>query len=301
MKRILLISCALAIGGLAFWLITAYQPRLVSPSPSERLSITTSIYPLWDLAKNISGEQALVTVITPLGVEPHEYEPTPGDIAKIYSSQLFIYNGNGVDSWAEKIATDIRAKGIPVLAMRSLVHSLGRDPHFWLDPSIVAQETNTVGETLRALDPKHADTYQKNGEQYENRLMALDAEYKKGLARCASKEIVTSHNAFQYLAHRYGLTSLFILGLSPDEEPSAKSIADITRIAKQKKINAIFFETLISPKLSQTIAAEIGVETLVLNPIENITQEEFANGESYISLMKKNLNNLQIALTCQNL
>lgn len=275
---------------------------------TKKLKVVVSFYPLADFAKNVGGDYVDVTNITPTGAEPHDYEPTPQDIAKVYNSDVFIANGNGVDAWADKIEEDLISKGIKVIKISGHVASLKSnspegqasfDPHFWLDPVYVEEEIDIIADTLIEIDSVHEKEYNQNRNAYKAQLEELEQEYTKGLASCQIRQIVTSHNAFNYLANRYNLTTLYILGLSPDEEPSPKAIAEVANIARQKGIKYIFFETLVSPKLSETIANEIGAKTLVLNPIEGLTDEEIAQDKNYISVMRDNLTNLKVALQCQ--
>jgi len=270
--------------------------------------IVASFFPLADFSQNIGGSLVTVTTITPAGAEPHDYEPTPQDIAKMYNSQLFVYNGNGVDPWADKVRSDLENKGVTVIKMADYLDSLRSDasgnqeglydPHFWLSPLNAQKETDIIADALIKVDPAHESAYNQNRNSYKAQLKELDAQYQISLRSCNKHEIVTSHNAFNYLAARYGFNTLYILGLSPDGEASPQIIAQVTDLAKQKGIKYIFFESLVSPKLSQTIANEIGAQVLELNPIEGFTQEEISEGNNYLSQMRKNLTNLKIALEC---
>lgn len=283
------------------------QQQANQNSTLEKINIATSFYPLYDFAQNVGGNFVSVTNITPPGSEPHDYEPTPKDIVKIYQSKLLILNGNGVDAWGEKIEQELKDKGIAVLKMSNSLNSLKNsskggesyDPHFWLDPENAKKETELIYEELVKIDPSHKQEYNKNAESYLQKLETLNQNYKDGLKQCEQNTIVTSHNAFNYLASRYGLNTLYILGLSPDQEPAPKTIADVAEAVKQKNIQYIFFESLVSPKLAQTIASETGAKTLELNPIEGFTAEEIASGKNYITQMQNNLNNLKVALKCQ--
>lgn len=275
----------------------------------KKVQVVASFYPLADFTKNIGGDYVEIKNITPAGSEPHDYEPTPQDIVAVYNAKLFIYNGNRIDAWADKIVDDLKKQGVTVIKMSEYVESLKimetdselgeYDPHFWLDSILVQTEVDAIADALIAVDGEHKDEYLKNKEKFKNELSLLDQEFRSGLARCKLHEIITSHNAFSYLARRYSLSTLYILGLSPDEEPSSGRIAQIADIAREKNITHIFFETLLSPKLANTIATEIGAKALVLNPIEGLTDQEIGEGKDYISVMRDNLTNLKIALQCQ--
>ena len=274
----------------------------------QKIKIMASFYPLAHFAENIGGSFVEVSNITPSGAEPHEYEPTARQIAEVYNAKMLIINGNGVDAWAEKIQSDLESRAVAVVKMSDRLDSLKNnggdeegqyDPHFWLDPILAQKEVDIIAEALIKIDPARAKEYNQNRDNFKKQLADLDGEYKTGLAACKQNTIVTSHNAFNYLASRYNLHTLYILGLSTEEEPSPKTIAEVADAAKSKGIKYIFFETLVDPKLSETIAKEIGAQTLVLNPIEGLNNEEIEAGKNYISVMKDNLANLKLALACQ--
>lgn len=278
---------------------------------SEKLKVIATFYPLAELARQVGGELVDVTNITPTGAEPHDYEPSPRDIIKIRSAKVFLLNGGNIDVWAEKIQNDLKKRGIEVINMSEslrkstqLLRSQGKngerfDPHFWLDPILRQEQVAIVRDTFIKVDPENAEYYRKAGEDYINRLVTLDQEYKDGLRHCAIREVVVSHAAFGYLAKRYQLEMIYISGISPDQEPSPRRLAEISLLAREKNIKYIFFETLLSPKLAETVAREIGAKTLVFNPIEGLTDEEIRAGKNYISLMEDNLKNLRIALQCK--
>jgi len=300
--------CVVAIG--VGWKAGILSSQSVSrQTPIKQINVVASFYPLYEFAKHVGGNNVEVTNITPAGAEPHDYEPSPQDIAKIYKAQLFIFNGNGVDSWGDRIQRDLESKGVEVLKISDHVKSLqtnppgavkpsGYDPHYWLDPIHAEKQTDLIADALIKIDGRQAE-YHQNRDRFKRQLADLDRQYKAGLARCRLREIVVSHNAFNYLANRYHLSILYISGITPDEEPSPSRMAEIVTFARQKNIKYIFFETLVSPKLADTIASEIGAKTLVLNPIEGLTDQEIAQGKNYISVMEDNLANLRTALQCR--
>ncbi len=278
---------------------------------STGLSVTASFYPLGDFAKKVGGEYVAVSITTPAGAEPHDFEPTAGDITQVQSAMLFILNGGGVDTWAERLAPDLRKKGVTVVNMSDSIAAkldapveeegeLPYDPHFWLDPVNVEQEVAVIRDALVSVDPDHADAYKTQAEQFLGQLKDLDAAYTAGLANCTTRTFFTSHSAFSYLARRYNLRQFSVTGVSPDSEPSPEQLATLADQARTQKIKYVFFETLVSPKLAQTLAAEVGAQTLVLNPIEGLTADDIKNGKDYLSVMRENLANLQLALDCRS-
>jgi zinc transport system substrate-binding protein len=281
-----------------------------APTLTGKLKVVASFYPLAEFARNVGGNLVDVTNITPAGAEPHDYEPTPQDIVTVHKTNILLLNGNGLDAWGDKVAPQVKEEHVMVLRMSGVVQSLQsaseeniskpvNDPHFWLDPVHAQEMVRAIENAMVQADPTHAHEYRQNGETYIQSLKQLDEEYHKGLAMCKNKEIVTSHNAFTYMAKRYKFTSFYLSGLSPDEEPTASKFAAATQLARQKQIKYIFFESLVSPKQADTIAKEIGAQTLVLNPIEGLTDADIAAGKNYMSEMQNNLKNLRIAMECK--
>lgn len=294
---------------LMFFATTKSTPR------SEKIEITTSFYPLAEFSRQVGGEFVQVQSLTPTGVEPHDFEPAPRQVQTIYKSDLFVFNGGGVDAWASDLAPSIEQNGVQILEMSGLMTNLlpvteseeeGEDheeelfdEHFWLSPKLAQREVEAIADALIAIDPIHAAQYQMNTKSFIDELQELDQEYEQGLAVCDIRVSVTSHAAFAYLAKDYDFQQLPLTGLSPDEEPSAGSLARLSEIAKELGVKYVFFETLVDPKLAQTLAREIGAQTLVFNPLEGLTQEEINLGENYLSIMMENLDNLRTAMLCQ--
>ena len=274
---------------------------------SNKLQIVASFYPLYFLSEQIAGDKADVVNITPAGAEPHDYEPTAQDIAQIENSKLLVLDGTGLEAWGNSIKQNLNPKNTTVLTVgdgiiNQKVMEDGQnviDPHIWLSPPLVKQITDKITQALMQIDPANSNYYQNNENSLKAKLDDLDAQYKQGLSNCAEKNIITSHAAFGYLATTYRLNQVPIAGLSPDAEPSPQQLADITKFAKANNVKYIFFESLVSPKLSDTIATEVGAKTLVLNPIEGLTNDEISQGKNYFTEMQNNLSNLKIALQCK--
>jgi zinc transport system substrate-binding protein len=292
------------IGLLTFVLNHNKQKPIVQ---TNKLQIVASFYPLYFFSEQIAGDKANVTNITPAGAEPHDYEPTAQDIAQIEKSKLLVLDGTGLEAWGNNIKQNLNPKNTTVLTVgdgiiNQKVMEDGQnviDPHIWLSPPLVKQIADKITLALIQIDPVNSNYYQTNANSLKTKLDSLDAEYKQGLSNCAEKNIITSHAAFGYLATTYGLNQVPIAGLSPDAEPSPQQLADITKFAKDNNVKYIFFESLVSPKLSDTIANEIGAKTLVLNPIEGLTNDEISQGKNYFTEMQNNLSNLKIALLCK--
>jgi zinc transport system substrate-binding protein len=279
----------------------------INNGSNGKLQVTASFYPYYFFASQIGGDKANVTNLTPAGAEPHDYEPSAGDIVRIDSSQLLILNGQ-VEPWGAKIQSDLKGKSTVVLIAglglftQKVTDEEGVtaiDPHVWLSPTRAKVQVKAILNEFIQLDPQNKDYYTANATTLLTALDKIDSDYKAGLASCQKKDIVTSHAAFGYMASDYGLTQIPIAGLSPDAEPSLQEMANITNFVKANGIKYIFFESLVSPKLSQTIANATGAQTLVLDPLEGLTPNAIAQGQNYLTVMEQNLHNLEVALECK--
>lgn len=291
----------------------------VSPQqnpPLDRLRVTASFYPIAFIAERVGGEHVHVVQITPGASEPHDYEPTPHDVVSIERGDIFLWNGYGVDAWAQKTAENLSRAGKTSLQVAEGLatltfthddddhghvdeHELAIDPHVWLDLTLMQSMTERVRDAFIQRDPVHADAYRSSAEDLHQELGTLHQEYVSGFSSCAQKHIVTSHDAFGYMAHRYGLIVTSIAGISPDEEPSPARMAEIISVIRREKVSTVFFEALISPRLAEVIARETGATTSMLNPIEGLTDSDRAEKADYLSLMRSNLASLRTALSCK--
>lgn len=273
-----------------------------SPPDDSNVKIVASFYPLAHVAEQVTrNTPAQVTTVVPSGVEPHDFEPSAQDTAQIQSADLFLMNGAELEHWAEEITAEklVMSEHVTLLPLQDEDEHGAFDPHFWLDPVIVQTEVSVLADELSRLFPEYETQYQQNAASYIAQLKQLDTAYQNGLKTCQIREMIVSHDAFSYLGERYEIELHAIAGLSPEEEPSARHIAELATLATEKGIKHIFFETLVSPKLAETIANEVDAETLVLNPIEGLTDEEQAAGKTYISVMNENLQNLRTAMQCE--
>lgn len=301
-KMASLVALAMVATGAIFILMSNQKPTIPSQE-GKRLSVATSFYPLYFFAKEIAQDKADVKNITPAGAEPHDYEPTAQDIAGIERSDLLILNGDGLEAWGESIRKNIDPSHTTVviagegLATKAAAGEV-MDPHIWLSPMLAEKMVDRIMQGFIKADPKNRNAYRSNADRLKAQLADLDIAYKQGLSFCAEKNIITSHASFGYLAEAYGLKQVSITGFSPDAEPSSQQLADIVKFAKDNNVKYIFFESLVSPKLAETIATEVGAQTLVLDPLEGLNSEEIAAGKNYFSVMKDNLVNLETALAC---
>lgn len=294
-KILLLLTLIFLVSFLAAIAFLSQKPQ-ADTAKSPKILITTSFYPLYYLATSIGGQYVEVTNLTPPGVEPHDYEISSQDIAQMRHGQLLIFTGV-LEPWAEKIDQTVSGTGLKVLNFRELAK--GEDSHFWLDPTIYASASDMVTMSLVTIDPSHKEYYLQRSISLRQKLVLLDEKYRDQLRNCTTSDFVTSHAAFGYLANRYSLNQVPLSGLSAESESSLKQLAQITEIVRQKKLKVIFYENILSPKLSETIAKETGSQILLLNPLESLTIKEQEEGKDYLSIMEENLENLKIALQCR--
>lgn len=310
MKSKLLLGIGIAVVVIAIlwrFLPARKDQASTSTQSAERLQIVASFYPLYFFTKEIVGDNAEVANLTPAGAEPHDYELTTQDAARLEKADLVIVNGR-LEPWAERIGDEFIERGKPLLTVTegvSLEDSTDdegravKDPHVWLSPRLSKTIVEKIADAVSRLDQANTAAYGANAKMLMDKLDALDTQFRQGLSSCKQKNIITAHAAFGYTSRDYGFTQVPIAGLSPDAEPTAQDLAEVTRFAREKQIKYIFFESLVSPKLAQTIAREVGAQTLVLNPIEGLTPEEEKQGKNYFTEMEQNLNHLRIALQCQ--
>jgi len=254
---------------------------------SSRDTVVAAFYPLAYAAEQVGGPTYGVLNLTPAGAEPHDIELAPQQVAAIQRARVVLYLSHGFQPAVADALRGAQGRAIDVLAGITLRPG---DPHVWLDPVLYARIVRRIGSALGR--PQAAARLAMS-------VLALDGAYRKGLAHCASREFVTTHAAFGYLAARYGLHQVSITGIDPASEPAAQKLVALVQLVRRDHLKTIFFERLVSPKLAQTIAREAHVTTAVLDPIEGLTPSEAAHGATYLSLMRQNLRALRSDLGCR--
>lgn len=303
---------AVLVGGCASPLA---RPQL-GQAPA-RISVIASFYPLYEFTKRIGGDGVDVRNLVPPGVSPHDFEPSAQDMATLHRARVLVYNGAGFEPWVEKVLPTLpetvervdTTAGLLLLAGRhdDQPHGAGRreqreaaraDPHVWLDPLLAQRQAGRILDALARVDPGRREVYRANAASLEADLAALHERIAVRLGRCRQRTIVTAHAAFSYFARRYGLRMIAISGLSPEAEPSPIRLRQVLHQVRQYRVRAIYFETLASPKVAQTIAREVGARTLVLDPVEGLTLDRQAAGATYFTVMNENLQQLVEGLDC---
>jgi zinc transport system substrate-binding protein len=300
------VIAAAAAAGLVVSLLSGCATDSAATAPSGRPVIAAAFYPIEELVRSVGGESVDVFTLVPPGQEAHDYEPTAQQVGKLQSAQVVFYLGDGFQPDVEKAVASLpdSVRKVDLLESVNLlpvtdalqgtegdiegeVLTGGNDPHVWLDPQNMIAMAKVVAETL--------DT---DATGFVDQLQRLDTSFSGGLVHCRSHVIVTSHRAFEYLSHRYGLTQIPIAGISPTEEPSAKTLEAVAKAARANNVTTIYFEAGVPDDLANTVADEIGATTAVLDPLESLSSDQLDAGATYISVMTEDLATLRAGLGC---
>lgn len=289
------------------------------------LSVIASFYPLQYAVERVGGDAVTVTNLTKPGGEAHDLELSPKDVAALTDADLVVYLGgfqpavdDAVAAQAPDTSFDVAPKARLDLEAGDDGHDHGADhdhadeahaddkdhaghegttdPHFWLDPTRLADVADAVAQRLAAVAPQDAATFTANAAALRTDLETLDAELAAGLESCTSRDLVTSHQAFGYLAQRYDLEQVGITGLSPEAEPDAATVARVADFVRANDVRTIYYETLVSPDVARTVAAETGAGTAVLDPLEGLSDASAA--QDYLGVMRANLAALRAGQPC---
>lgn len=308
------------------------DPSAAGGGSSGTLSVQASFYPLQYVTERVGGDLVQVDSLTPAGAEPHDLELSPAAVDGLRTADAVVYLSGfqpAVDDAVAQAAPEHALDAVHAGVEGEEAHSAeehgaaeeahseeahgdeasaeephaeddhghdhgGEDPHFWLDPDRLAAVATEVAHELAEVDPDNAAAYESNAEELAEELAALDEEFTEGLATCERDTIVVSHDAYGYLADKYDLEQVAIAGLDPDTEPSPARLAEIGKVVEAEGVTTVFSESLVNPKVAETLAAEHGIETAVLDPVENQSDEN----ADYQQVMRNNLEALRTALDC---
>ncbi|MCK0117470.1 zinc ABC transporter substrate-binding protein [Isoptericola sp. S6320L] len=297
------------------------------------VQVLASFYPLQYVAEQVGGDLVTVDNLTPPAAEPHDLELAPSQVREVGDADLVVFQSGfqpAVDEAVEARAPEHVVDAAEIVTLEESPgsaehadehegetaeehaahadedeeaagdgHDHGNlDPHFWLDPTLLIPVADEVATELGAADPDNAATYTANAEALTATLEDLDAEYAAALEPCQGETLVTSHAAFGYLAERYGLSQVGISALDPEAEPSPARLREIGAVVEDNDVQTIFTETLTSPKVAETLAADLGVSTAVLDPLEGLSTDAAESGSDYISVMDANLAAITEGLGC---
>jgi zinc transport system substrate-binding protein len=312
----------LAVLLLLLLVCAACQKKEATGTGEKKVQVITTLFPVYDLTREVAGDRAVVTMLLPPGVEPHSFEPKPEDIFRVSKADIFIYTDRYMEPWAADLVKGIGNPDILVVDAgkdaRFLPaseghghdeeeghgqhhdHGAGMDPHIWLDFTNAQKMVDNIAVGLATKDPANRKYYLGRAVACNERLAALDKRYRDELKGCASRMFLHGgHYAFGYLAARYGLNYKAAYAVSANAEPTPKRIAELINMMKANGLKYVFHEELIAPTMADAIARESGATLLKLHGAHNISREELAAGVTFFSLMDKNLENLKVGLKCR--
>lgn len=259
-----------------------------------KLNIAVSSYVPYTFAKSVLGDSATLTLLIPPGVEAHAFEPSPKTIKEVKQAQIFFYTSKHLEPWALKIDKNA------VMLAKNLPQVLPNDPHVWMNFDNARVMAKNLADYVMQKYPNLQNQIQPRYNTFALEMESLKFLYSKIMPTCKNRTIYhIGHLAFGYIARDYGLNFKALFSADMDQEPSAKEIAELVKAIKENKVKYIFSEEQLNPALAHTIAEETGAEILMLNTIEGITKEEFADGKTYQELMLENLRNVAIGLDCK--
>jgi zinc transport system substrate-binding protein len=273
-----------------------------------RLSVVAGFYAVSEAATRVAGDRADVLDLTPPGAEPHDIELSPRDVDEVLDADLLLYLGGGFQPAVEELAARREGPSVDLLEGLSLLEGVPEegedthegevvDPHVWLDPLLMAQVVERIAEGLSEADPAGTQDYARRADEFVDEIQGLHAEFEQGLATCDRRLLVTAHEAFGYLADRYGLEQEGISGVSPEAEPDPKRLAELADLVRSTGTTTVFTEELVSPEVAETLAREAGVATDVLDTVES-APEGGGQGPGYVDRMRSNLDSIVRALGC---
>jgi zinc transport system substrate-binding protein len=273
------------------------------PQDDDRASILAAFYPLQFAAQEVGGDAVRVESLTPPGTEPHDVELTPQQVAAVADADLILYVKGfqpavdaAVEAEAGDRAVDVSA-GIDLLSGGAGEGDgdSATDPHIWLDPTNMITIGDEIADRLTQIRPEDGKSFAAASADLDRRLEELDSQWSRGTEDCRSRDLVVSHEAFGYLADRYGLRQIGISGLSPESEPNPAQVARIADYVRSNDVQTVYYETLVDPKVARTVAEEAGARTAVLDPLEALPE---GSTQDYLSVMRDNLAAVQEGQPC---
>ncbi|MGX7059135.1 metal ABC transporter substrate-binding protein [Vagococcus humatus] len=296
-----------------FILASCGQKEKETSSSHPSVKVVTTFYPMYDFTKQVVGEEGEVSMLIKGSVEPHDYEPSPKDIAKIQQADVFVYNSKEMETWVPSVLASIDKSQVKVIEASQGIslakgsdsleeeadhahakdHHHEYDPHVWLDPVLAKQEVQQIRDGLKSVSQLDQSVLTTQAKAYEEKLTQLDQAYQTAFKGATQRVFVTQHAAFGYLAKRYNLTQLPIAGISPDQEPSPASLAKMEKFVKENQVNIIYTEALSSSKVAKTISEATGAELKELSTLESLSAKENKQGLDYLKIMEQNLTALK--------
>lgn len=280
---------------------------LINTSVVADIVVTTTIYPLYSIVKEVGKDKVSLHNLIPFGTEAHGFDPTPQDMAKLTKSDIFILSSDVMEPWKDKIVKSLKIKNnifdmsehINLRKINKEDGYLAIDPHYWVTLSNYILMINAITKLLIEKDDKNREYYIKNSTDYLTKVTALKNKYDASMRTCTNKKILVNHDAFGYFTDDYNIKQYSISGITPEDRPSAKKISELIKLVKKENINTVFFEQFTNSKVAEAIANEAKIKTDTLRPAENITEKDNKEGYGYLQIMEENLTKLKFAMDCK--
>lgn len=275
---------------------TNSDTKTTNDEGNKKVNIMVSVYPLKELADKIAGDKAEVSCMVPDNMEPHDYEPKTKDFEALIKSDAFIYNGLGLETWVDQVKSVIGDKELRIVDSSEGVEVRKEgdviDPHSWLSLKEAEKQAENIKDTLVEIDEDNKAYYEENYDAFVGELESLYNEYKEKFDNLSTKDFVTGHAAFGYLCRDFGLQQKSVENLFAEGEPTPKQLEQLVTFCKENNIKTVFSESLASPKVSETLAKEVGAEVV---PI--LTLESNEDDKSYVEAMRYNLEEIYKCLS----
>lgn len=274
---------------------------------NEQLQVFTTIFPLEDFARVIGGEHVHVTNLIPVGADAHTFEPTAREMIEVAEGDMFIYNGAGLEGFVTALLESIQNEQVIIVEATENIELLSiqtekgqtaydEDPHVWLDPMMAIEMAASIKDAFIQVRPELAQSFTANFEQLKEDLLEIDEQFKEMVANAKKDTFLVSHQGYSYWEKRYGIKQMSITGLSPTNEPTQRQLEQLITKAKEEQIQYVLFEKGLHTKMDDVVKDALGADVLYLHNLETLQEENIESGETYISLMKKNIDALQKAL-----
>lgn len=316
MKKSLAIGIAIVTIISIAIIIKANEPKQgvsLQEGKITKLKVVASFYPLYEFSKNVAGDKAEVSIFIPIGVEPHDWEPSANDILKLKDSSIFVYNGAGMESFIDKLIDSgeyNNVKFVETTRGLNLIQTndehqkkpdnhTAYNPHVWLDPILAKHQVMMIKDALINADPDNKKYYEDNANAYSDKLDELNSKIQMELSHCKKDTFMPFHDAYSYFANRYGLKTFPLSGVSPESEATAADLKEFVDFIQKNEIKIIYSEELVDPKLATTLAEGANAQVLIFSPLEGLTNQETLHGITYLDKMNENVQNLKIGLECK--
>jgi len=289
----------------------------IVPARAAKLEVVSTIFPVYEFAREVGGSKTDVKMLIIPGCEPHSFDPKPKDMVALSKAAVFVYVGDAMEPWAADLARGSGNKKLRVVNAGTGArffdsaghedhdadehgHNHGtKDPHIWLDFDNARIMVDNITAAFSSADASNAKYYAANAATFKKQLTKLDADFKKRLASCKTRTMLNlGHFSFGYMARRYNFEYLSAQGIRPDSEPSPKKVAELVTDVRSKKLKFVFTEELLNPRFADVVAGETGAKVLKLNPLGGITKKDFTGGAGFIALMRRNLDIMAKGLQC---